>query len=64
MNEKIKTILCYIFFALGVYMIFGAIIELLFADSPQAVSGFLGGIIFLFIAGKLRSQKNKNVINK
>ena len=64
-NNILKTILYYIFFTLGVCIIFGAIAELLlFADPSQAVSGFLGGIIFLFIAGKFRSQKNKNAVNK
>ncbi|MEA3296115.1 MAG: hypothetical protein U9Q27_03200 [Patescibacteria group bacterium] len=58
MKEKNKTILYYIFFILGVFIIFSAIIELLlFAGSSQAVSGFLWGIIFLIIAEKVKKHQ-------
>jgi len=60
MSERIKTILYYIFFTLGVFIIFSAIAELLLvANSSQAVSGFLGGIIFLLIAKKLKKNQNR-----
>jgi len=57
MKEKIKTILYYILFGLGVLLIASAIIDLIwFTREPSTItSGFIGGIIFLFVAKKLKA---------
>ncbi len=54
-----KKVLYYILFVLGVLLIFSSIIELIIGNISNIVGGFIGGIIFLLIAMKLKPNKKK-----
>ncbi len=54
---KIKKVLYWIFFILGVLGIFRAISDLFISGNSQMItSGFIFGAIFLLIAKKLKSK--------
>jgi len=54
-----KKALYYILFVLGVLLIFSSVIELIIGNISNVVGGFIGGIIFLLIAIKLKPNKKK-----